>query len=117
MIDAQLISEFYNDDEFSILEITKMVKNQVPLVLEDLDNAVNKNDVKELNAKLHFHGPSFTYAGLRQVTNQMTTLEEKCTSNSTIEELTEEILQLKQLLAQSEIALTKYINDLEQRAA
>ncbi len=75
------ILNFYGDDVKSAIEIVELTLLQIPIVETDLLNASTKLNNDDLVAKLHYHGPSFTYAGLEYISVLISNTEQYYINN------------------------------------
>lgn len=110
MLDKIALNNFYNSDKESMQLILQQVVDNIHTVIKDIEEA---KEPAELNHFLHYHGPSFTYAGLVSVTHHMKQLEDQAKNITDTLAMQGEIKQLIQILTESKNELNNYIAELK----
>ena len=109
-IDRQVLQTLYGGCEESIKEVfTEFIRGYSELK-ENLVSGYESANAKKQKKVLHFHGPSFMYLGMPEITSQFKKIEMYCAEPSACSLPSSEFTELMEMVNESKLLVENEIN-------
>jgi hypothetical protein len=107
------LMEFYGNEPSVAVEIVEQVISNIPSIIEELTSISSELNNKLLVEKLHYHGPSFTYAGVSNITILMSKAEMQFNSEPITDANDPIIIEILAQLINIQTQLTEVVEELK----
>ncbi len=117
-LDREMLHQFYDGCNESMTEVFTEFENKYEELKNGLASPELSSPSNELKKFLHFHGPSFMYIGLPEISKRFKALEIACMDlNLSSEEFSASHNLLVKDVTESYALVTQELNNLKQSAA
>src|SRR5258705_808432 len=77
-INRPILQSLYGDSPESMAEVFSQFLNSHSEIRENLMSSYNSGNIELLRKSLHYHGPSFLYLGMPDISDFFSNLQEQC---------------------------------------
>jgi hypothetical protein len=112
----EVLESIYGNSIESVEEVFKTFLNTHADITKDLLSVYNNGHLDKLKRILHYHGPSFMYLGLPEITDSFKKLEHLCTNVTSHHNVSDSFSSLIQMVEQSRLLVQNELSAIEMSA-